>query len=226
VNFAAASGSTYVEAEPDAGRRRGVIEAVGDGAADLRVGQRVAAFTVNRTRNTARRRADIRCRFQSFTDGAAFRSGDDGLSHASHGGCRGPARPSLGGRRRGNRAVQLAKVRRARTRDRVDDAKQQLVKEHGADAVINYTTEKFADEVLKLTDGKGRRSHRCGGKPTFGKGHCLGTLAVILCTAAARRIASTLPRCPQSQKVSGFMVPTITRNFPGRRARARSAASR
>src|SRR6266540_5839106 len=50
-------------------------------------------------------------------------------------------------------AVQLAKVAGARVFGTVSsDAKATLVRDHGADAVINYATEKFADEVLQLTD--------------------------------------------------------------------------
>jgi 3-oxoacyl-[acyl-carrier protein] reductase len=35
------------------------------------------------------------------------------------------------------------------------DANAPLVRDHRADAVINYATEKLDDEVLRLTDGRG-----------------------------------------------------------------------
>jgi NADPH:quinone reductase len=93
------------------------------------------------------------------------------------------------------------------------------VKAHGADAVINYTTQKFADEVLKLTDGAGvDLVLDAVGKPTFNEGlRCLANLGHLILYGRAGGPTDPLDVATlsaKSQKVSGFMVPTITRNFP------------
>src|SRR6267143_836311 len=99
------------------------------------------------------------------------------------------------------------------------DAKARLVREHGADAVINYATEKFADEVLRLTDGRGvDLVLDAVGKPTFEEGlRCLAPFGHLILYGRAGGPTDTLnvaALSPKSQKVSGFMVPTVTRNFP------------
>jgi len=117
-------------------------------------------------------------------------------------------------------AVQLAKIAGARVFGTVgDDAKKALVTSHGADAVINYSTEKFADEVLRLTDGRGvDLILDAVGKPTFEEGlRCLAPFGHLILYGRAGGPTDPLNvpvLSAKSQKVSGFMVPTVTRNFP------------
>jgi NADPH2:quinone reductase len=205
----------------------GVIEAVGDGVTDLKVGQRVAAFTVKSYAEYCQAPAPMVIPlpdFVSFEDGAAFpiqvmtayhmlhtadsvRHGKTVLVHSAAGGV-------------GLVAVQLAKLAGARVFGTVgSDAKAQLVKHAGADAVINYSTQKFADEVLALTDGRGvDLILDAVGKPTFEEGlRCLGTLGHLILYGRAGGPTDPLnvaTLSAKSLKVSGFMVPTITRNFP------------
>jgi NADPH2:quinone reductase len=205
----------------------GVIEAVGEGVSGLAVGQRVAAFTVKSYAEYCQAPAPMILPlpdFVSFEEGAAFPiqvltayhmlhtvdsvgPGKTVLVHSAAGGV-------------GLVAVQLAKVAGARVFGTVSsDAKKALVTERGADAVINYTTEKFGDEVLTLTDGKGvDLILDAVGKPTFEEGlRCLGMLGHLILYGRAGGPTDPLnvaTLSAKSQKVSGFMVPTITRNFP------------
>ncbi len=205
----------------------GVIEAVGDGATGLAPGTRVAAFTVKSYAEYCQAPASMVIPlpdFVSFVDGAAFpiqvmtayhmlhtadstTPGRTVLVHSAAGGV-------------GLAAVQLAKVAGARVFGTVSsDAKAQLVKDHGADAVINYATEKFADEVLRLTDGRGvDLILDAVGKPTFEEGlRCLAPFGHLILYGRAGGPTDPLnvaTLSAKSQKVSGFMVPTVTRNFP------------
>jgi NADPH2:quinone reductase len=205
----------------------GVVEAVGDGVTDIKPGARVAAFTVKSYAEYCQAPASMVIPLPdsvSFIDGAAFpiqvmtayhmlhtadsiEPGKTVLVHSAAGGV-------------GIVAVQLAKVAGARVFGTVSsDAKKQLVKDHGADAVINYTTEKFADEVLKLTDGKGvDLILDAVGKPTFEEGlRCLAPFGHLILYGRAGGPTDPLniaTLSAKSQKVSGFMVPTVTRNFP------------
>jgi NADPH2:quinone reductase len=117
-------------------------------------------------------------------------------------------------------AVQLARIAGARVFGTVSsDAKASLVREHGADAVINYASQKFADEVLSLTDGRGvDLILDAVGKPTFEEGlRCLAPFGHLILYGRAGGPTDPLniaTLSARSQKVSGFMVPTVTRNFP------------
>jgi len=117
-------------------------------------------------------------------------------------------------------AVQLAKVAGARVLGAVSsDAKADLVRKHGADAVINYVTHKFADEVLQLTGDRGvDLILDAVGKPTFEEGlRCLAPFGHLILYGRAGGPTDPLnvaTLSAKSQKVSGFMVPTVTRNFP------------
>jgi NADPH2:quinone reductase len=205
----------------------GVIEAVGEGVTGLAVGQRVAAFTVKAYAEYCQAPAPMVIPLPdgvSFTDGAAFPIQVMTAYHMLHTvDSTGPGKTVLvhsaaGGV--GLVAVQLAKVAGARVLGTVSsDAKIPLVKEHGADAVINYTTQKFADEVLKLTDGAGvDLILDAVGKPTFEEGlRCLANLGHLILYGRAGGPTDPLnvaTLSAKSLKVSGFMVPTITRNFP------------
>ena len=205
----------------------GVIEAVGAGVTNLRPGMRVAAFT-----SKAYAEYCLSPSFMvvplpdsvSFNDGAAFLIQVLTAYHLLHTvDSTGPGRTVLvhsaaGGV--GLAAVQLAKAAGARVFGTVSsDDKVALTKSSGADAIINYTRDKFADEVLRLTDGRGvDLILDAVGKPTFEEGlRCLapfGHLALYGRSGGATDPLNVATLSPKSVKVSGFSLPTITRNFP------------
>jgi NADPH2:quinone reductase len=205
----------------------GVVEAVGDGVTGVRPGARVAAFTVKAYAEYCQAPESMVLPLPDsidFVHGAAFpiqvltayhmlhTADSTGLGrtvvvHSAAGGV-------------GLAAVQLAKAAGARVFGTVSsDAKRALVSEHGADAVINYVTEKFADEVLRLTDGRGADLILDAvGKPTFEEGlRCLAPFGHLILYGRAGGPTDPLnvaTLSAKSQKVSGFMIPTVTRNFP------------
>lgn len=141
----------------------GEIEAVGAGVANLRAGQRVAAMGSKMYAEYALAPAAQVIPLPeslSFEHGAAFPiqvltawhmlhtshktgSGQTVLVHSAAGGV-------------GLVAVQIAKAAGARVIGTVsNDNKIGLVKEHGADEVINYVTNDFAAEANRLTGGRG-----------------------------------------------------------------------
>jgi NADPH2:quinone reductase len=205
----------------------GVVEAVGEGVTGFTPGMRVAAFTVKSYAEYCQAPAPMVIPlpdFVSFEQGAAFPIQVMTAYHMLHTvDATGPGKTVLvhsaaGGV--GIVAVQLAKVAGARVFGTVSsDVKKPLVIEHGADAVINYTTENFADEALKLTEGRGvDLILDAVGKPTFEDGlRCLATLGHLILYGRAGGPTDPLnvaALSAKSIKVSGFMVPTITRNFP------------
>jgi NADPH2:quinone reductase len=205
----------------------GVVEALGEGVTGLRPGQRVAAFTVKSYAEYCQAPASMVIPLPDgvdFVQGAAFPIQVLTAYHMLHtADSTGPGKTVLvhsaaGGV--GLAAVQLAKAAGARVFGTVSsDAKIGLAKEHGADAVINYTTQKFADEVLKLTDGRGvDLILDAVGQPTFEEGlRCLANLGHLVLYGRAGGPPDPLnvaALSAKSQKVSGFMVPTVTRNFP------------
>jgi NADPH:quinone reductase len=207
----------------------GLVEAVGDGVTGVRPGARVAAFTVKAYAEYCQAPESMVLPLPDsidFVQGAAFPIQVLTAYHMLHtADTTGPGRTVLvhsaaGGV--GLAAVQLAKAAGARAFGTVSsDAKRALAREHGADAVINYTTEKFADEVLRLTDGRGvDLILDAVGKPTFEEGlRCLAALGHLVLYGRAGGPTDPLniaTLSAKSQKVSGFMIPTITRNFPDR----------
>jgi NADPH:quinone reductase len=205
----------------------GVVEAVGDGVTNVRPGARVAAFTVKSYAEYCQAPTSMIIPLPdsvSFVDGAAFPIQVLTAYHMLHTvDSTGPGKTVLvhsaaGGV--GLAAVQLAKAAGARVLGTISsDDKAQLVKDHGADAVINYATGKFADEVLRLTEGHGADLILDAvGKPTFEEGlRCLALFGhLVLFGRAGGPIDpfNLAGLSPKSQKVSGFMVPTVTRNFP------------
>jgi NADPH2:quinone reductase len=205
----------------------GVIEALGEGVTDLKAGQRVAAFTVKSYAEYCQAPASMVIPLPdsvSFEQGAAFPIQVLTAYHMLHtADSTGPGRTVLvhsaaGGV--GLAAVQLAKVAGARVLGTVSsDAKAPIVRDHGADAVINYATQKFADEALRLTDGRGvDLILDAVGKPTFEEGlRCLAPFGHLILYGRAGGATDPLnvaTLSAKSLKVSGFMVPTVTRNFP------------
>jgi len=205
----------------------GVIEAVGDGVTDLRPGMRVAAFASKTYAEYCVTPASMVIPLPdavSFVDGAAFPIQVLTAYHLLHtADAAGPGRTVLvhsaaGGV--GLAAVQLARVAGARVFGTVSsDAKAGLAREAGAEAVVNYEREKFADEVLRLTDGRGvDLILDAVGKPTFEEGlRCLAPFGHLVLYGRAGGPTDPLnvaTLSPKSQKVSGFMLPTVTRGFP------------
>lgn len=205
----------------------GMIEAVGDGVTNLQVGARVAAFASKTYAEYCLAQAGQVVPLPdgvSFIDGAALLVQGLTAYHLLHTADRtGPGRTVLvhsaaGGV--GLIAVQLAKAAGARVLATVSsDAKVALVKSNGADGVINYAGEKFADEALRLTDGRGvDLVLDAVGKPTFEEGiRCLAPLGHLILygrSGGAPDPLNVFTLFPKSLKVSGFMLPTITRGFP------------
>ena len=205
----------------------GVIEAVGAGVGHLKAGDRVAVFAIKTYAEYCLASAPQVVPlpdFVSFEQGAAFLIQGLTAYHMLHTtGVTGPGQSVLvhaaaGGV--GLIAVQLAKVAGARVFGTVSsDAKAGLVKENGADTVINYVKDKFADEILRLTDGRGvDLILDAVGKPTFAEGiRCLapfGHLTVFGRAGGAPDPLDLSTLSPKSVKVSGFRLPTVTTGFP------------
>ena len=112
-------------------------------------------------------------------------------------------------------AVQIAKAGAARVIGTVSsDSKIQLVREFGADEVINYETHDFAVEAMRLTEGRGvDLILDAVGKPTFEKGiACLapfGHLVLYGRAGGPPDRLNPLQLFAKSLKVSGFAVPMV-----------------
>jgi NADPH2:quinone reductase len=187
----------------------GVIEAVGEGVTDLRPGMRVVAFT---SRAYAEYCVSPAFMVIPLPDAVSFVDGSTGpgrtvLVHSAAGGV-------------GLAAVQLAKAAGARVFGTVSsDAKTSLAKEAGADAVINYVTEKFAGEALRLTGDRGvDLILDAVGKPTFEEGlRCLAPFGHLVLYGRAGGPPDPLNLAtlsPKSLTVSAFSLPTLSRGFP------------
>jgi NADPH2:quinone reductase len=205
----------------------GVIEAVGEGVTNVRPGMRVAAFTSRAYAEYCASPAFMAIPLPdavSFVDGAALLIQALTAYHALHTmDTTGPGKTVLvhaaaGGV--GLAAVQLAKAAGARVFGTVSsDAKADLVTQAGADAVINYVRDKFADEVLRLTANRGvDLILDAVGKPTFEEGlRCLAPFGNIVVYGRAGGAPDPLNLSvlsPKSQKVSALSLPTLTRGFP------------
>jgi NADPH2:quinone reductase len=205
----------------------GVIEALGDGVTGLVPAMRVTALTARGYAEYCLAPTNMVIPlpdFVSFVDGAAFPIQVLTAYHLLHTtGSTEPGRSVLvhsaaGGV--GLAAVQLAKVAGARVFATVSsDAKAKLAKDHGADTIINYVTQNFADEVLRLTDGRGvDLILDAVGKPTFEDGlRCLAPLGHVILYGRAGGPTDPLnvaTLSPKSLTVSGFMLPAVTRGFP------------
>jgi NADPH2:quinone reductase len=201
----------------------GVIEAVGPGVEHLKPGTRVAAIgtkTYAEYSLVSASQVMLLPDFVSFAEGAAFpiqvltayhmlhtahqtTPGQTVLVHSAAGGV-------------GIVAVQIAKAAGARVIGTVSsDSKIGLVKEYGADAVINYAAQDFAEEALKLTDGKGvDLILDAVGKPTLEKGlRCLvpfGHLMLYGRAGGPPDPLNLLTLFQKSLKVSGFVLYTVS----------------
>jgi len=142
----------------------GLVDAVGDGVTEVKVGDRVAyamilgsyaEFAIVPAAKLAPLPADLDMKsaaalmLQGMTahylahSTYPLKKGDTALIHAAAGGV-------------GLLLIQIAKMRGARVIGTVGtEVKAQLAKQAGADQVILYTQTDFASEVKQLTDGKG-----------------------------------------------------------------------
>jgi NADPH:quinone reductase len=147
----------------------GIVEAIGEGVTNVRVGDRVFIASLMRSKSTGTFAQKIVCDSNvvhllpdhvSFEQGAALgvpaltayralfqraclKPGQTVFIHGASGGV-------------GLQVVQMAKAHGAKvigTASKPDGKK--LVQQAGADVVIDHVTEESIDEVLALTDGKG-----------------------------------------------------------------------
>ena len=201
----------------------GVVEAVGDGVDGVRPGDRVAAIGTRTYAEYALVSAGQIIPLPDsvgFEDGAAFpiqvltayhmlftshrlTEGQSVVVHSAAGGV-------------GLAAVQLAKAAGARVIGTVStEEKAALAKEYGADEVVNYASRDFAEETLKLTDGKGvDLILDAVGKPTLEKGlKCLAPFGHLVVYGRAGGVPDPLnvfSLFQKSIKVSGFVLYTVS----------------
>ncbi len=201
----------------------GEIEAVGAGVTNLKVGQRVAALGSKMYAEYALAPAAQVIPLPDsigFAEGAAFpiqvltawhmlhtshktAPGQTVLVHSAAGGV-------------GIVAVQIAKAAGARVIGTVsNDSKFALVKEHGADDVINYVTNDFATEANRLTGGRGvDLILDAVGATTMEKGlTCLAPFGHLILYGRAGGPPEPLnlfKLFEKSTKVSGFVLYTVT----------------
>ncbi len=200
----------------------GVVEAVAPDVTGLRPGMRVTSITLK----TYAEYCVIRPAqaiplpdFVSFEEGAAFpiqvltawhllhsahktAAGQTVVVHSAAGGV-------------GVVAVQIAKAAGARVIGTVSsDAKSALVREYGADEVINYAGSDFAAETMRLTGGRGADLILDAvGKPTFEPGlKCLAPFGHLILYGRAGGPPDPLNPLrlfERSVKVSGFVLPVV-----------------
>ena len=197
----------------------GTIEAVSDGVKGFSVGMRVAAIGAKAYSEYSIARASQVIPipdFVSFDEGAAFPIQVLTAWHILHSSHNTAADQTVvvhsaaGGV--GIVAVQIAKAAGARVIGTVSSAsKAQLAKEYGADEVINYATEDFSAEVMRITDKRGADLILDAvGKPTFEKGlNCLAAMGHLVLYGRAGGPPDPLnvfKLFQRSTKVSGFML--------------------
>jgi len=200
----------------------GVIEAVAPDVKDLKPGMRVTSVTLKAYAEYCLvRPAQVipLPDFVSFEEGAAFPIQVLTAWHILHTAHKtGPGQTvvvhsAAGGV--GIVAVQIAKAAGARVIGTVSsDSKTALVKEYGADEVINYESSDFAAETMRLTGGRGADLILDAvGKPTFEPGlKCLAPFGHLLLYGRAGGAPDPLNvfrLFEKSAKVSGFVLPVV-----------------
>lgn len=203
----------------------GVIEAVGAGVEGLKPGARVAYIGVKTYAEYSLASAAQVIPlpdFISFQEGAAFPIQALTAYHMLHTAHRiTPEQVVLvhsaaGGV--GILAVQIAKAAGAHVIGTVSkDSKAGLVREFGANEVINYATHDFADEAMKLTGNRGvDLILDAVGEPTLKKGlRCLapfGHLILYGRSGGAPEPLNLFSLFEKSLKVSGFVLYTVSAN--------------
>jgi NADPH2:quinone reductase len=200
----------------------GVIEAVAPDVKDLKPGMRVTSITLKAYAEYCLVRPAQVIPLPdsvSFEEGAAFPiqvltawhilhtahqtdPGQTVVVHSAAGGV-------------GIVAVQIAKAAGARVIGTVSsDSKTALVKQYGADEVINYESSDFAAETMRLTGGRGADLILDAvGKPTFEPGlKCLAPFGHLLLYGRAGGAPDPLNvfrLFEKSTKVSGFVLPVV-----------------
>jgi NADPH2:quinone reductase len=200
----------------------GVIDAVAADVADLKPGMRVAYIGMGAFAQYARIRRSRVIQLpdeMGFEQGAAFpiavltawhllhtchriESGQWVLVHSAAGGV-------------GIGAVQIAKAAGARVIGTVSASdKVDLVRRFGADHVIEYVSRDFAEETLRLTDGRGvDLILDAVGKATVEKGlGCLAPFGHLIVYGGAGGAADPIDPMRlfgKALKVSGFVVPMV-----------------
>jgi NADPH2:quinone reductase len=200
----------------------GVVEAVAPDVKEITPGTRVAYIGMGAYAEYTRirqSRAIPLPAFMDFEQGAAFpiavltawhllhschrtAPGETVLVHSAAGGV-------------GIAAVQIAKAAGARVIGTVSrDDKMSLVREFGADHVINYATDDFAAQVMRLTDGRGvDLILDAVGKPTMAKGlECLARFGHLVLYGRAGGIpdpVNPMSLFGKALKISGFAVPMV-----------------
>jgi NADPH2:quinone reductase len=113
-------------------------------------------------------------------------------------------------------AVQIARAAGAQVIGTVSsDDKVELVRKFGAYEVINYTTQDFAAETMRITNGRGvDLILDAVGKPTFEKGlACLAPFGHLILYGSVGGAPEPLDLrrhlLEKSLKVSGFVVPMV-----------------
>lgn len=112
-------------------------------------------------------------------------------------------------------AVQIAKAAGARVIGTASsEDKMELVRKFGADDVINYQTDDFAEETMRLTGGRGvDLILDAVGKPTFQKGlRCLAPFGHLILYGSAGGPPDPIAVTSlfgKALKVSGFVVPMV-----------------
>lgn len=203
----------------------GVVEAVASDVTGIKPGARVTSITLK----TYAEYCVVRVSqliplpdFVSFEEGAAFPIQVLTAWHLLHTAHKtGPGQTvvvhsAAGGV--GIVAVQIAKAAGARVIGTMSsEAKAALVKEYGADHVINYASSDFAAETMRLTGGRGADLILDAvGKPTFEPGlKCLAPFGHLILYGRAGGPPDPLNPFrlfEKSVKVSGFVLPVVYGN--------------
>ena len=200
----------------------GVVEAVGAGVSGLSPGMRVAYIGMGAFAEVTRIRHS---RVMALPDDIDFETGAAfpiavltawHLLHTCHDTTPGQVvvvHSAAGGV--GIAAVQIAKAAGARVIGTVSlDEKAEMVRRWGADHVVNYETQDFSEEALRLTKGRGVDLILDAiGKPTVEKGlRCLapfGHLILYGQSGGPPGPIDPLQLFAKSQMFSGFVVPMI-----------------
>lgn len=128
--------------------------------------------------------------------------GDSVLVHAAAGGV-------------GQLLVQMAKLLGGEVLATVgSDAKAEVARRAGADHVINYASQDFAAEVMRITGGAGVKAiYDAVGKATFqGDLACLGNRGVLVLYGAASGPIGAVDLGPLN-RVGGYVTQTAARHF-------------
>ena len=201
----------------------GVVEAVGEGVTHVKPGMRVATIGIKTYAEYCTASAAQVMPLPehvSFEEGAAFPIQTltaYHMLHTSHQTTPGQTvvvHSAAGGV--GIVAVQIAKAAGARVIGTVsNNSKFDLVKQYGADEVINYEAQDFSEEVLKLTNKRGVDVILDAvGKPTLEKGlRCLAPFGHLVLYGRAGGIpdpVNLMSLFQKSAKVSGFVLYTVS----------------